>query len=121
VKWLLEVFVRSFSPYMDVALAREMSLHTACDPDMATRASELFSPKFKGRILPQEDFTALEKVSQIAHKTNEQLKVYDVSSMTDKIRAMKRGIRKTPAAVINGEKYEGLEEILQAISNKYSS
>jgi len=47
--------------------------------------------------------------------------VYDVSRMTDKLRAIKRGIRKTPAAIINGEKYEGLEEILQAISSKFSS
>ena len=121
MKWLLEVFVRSFSPYMDVTLAREMSLHAFCDPDTATRASDLFSPKFKGRILPQEDLTALEKALQIAHETNEQLKIYDVSRMADKIRAIKRRIRKTPVAVINGEKYEGLEEILQAISNKHSS
>ncbi|MDH5459988.1 MAG: DsbA family protein [Candidatus Bathyarchaeota archaeon] len=83
---------------------------------MAGWASDVPS-KFKGRILSQEDLTVLEQVSQIAKKTNEKLKVYDVSRMTDKFRAMKRGIRKTPTVIINGEKYENLEEVLQSISS----
>jgi len=106
---------------MDVELYREMSQHSLCAPGSGDALVSGGASKLKGRILPQEDLTALEQVSQMAKKTNEKITVYDVSRMTDKLRAIKRGIRKTPAAIINGEKYEGLEEILQAISSKFSS
>jgi len=106
---------------MDVELYREMSQHSFCAPGLADALVSGVASKLKGRILPQEDLTALEQVSQIAKKTNEKIKVYDVSRLTDKLKAMKRGIRKTPAVMINGEKYEGLEEILQANSSKCSS
>ena len=106
---------------MDVELYREMSQHSFCAPGLADALVSGVASKLKGHILPQEDLTALEQVSQIAKKTNEKIKVYDVSRLTDKLKAMKRGIRKTPAVMINGEKYEGLEEILQANSSKCSS
>ncbi len=117
---MIEVFLRSYSPYMDVELYREMSQHPFCAPGSGEALISAAS-KLKGRILPQEDLTVLEQVSRIAEKTNQKITVYDVSRMTDKLKAIKRGIRKTPAAIINGEKYEGLEEILQAISSKCSS
>jgi protein-disulfide isomerase len=96
-----------------------MSTHIICLPETATRASELFSSKFKGRILSQEDNTVLEQALLVANKTKQKIIVYDVSRMTDKLKALKRGIRKTPAVIINGKRYERVEEIqevLQTIS-----
>jgi protein-disulfide isomerase len=77
--------------------------------------------KFKGQLLPDEDLKALEQVLQILRETQESVKVYDVSRTTDKLRALKRGIRNTPAVIINGEKYESLEAISQALSENQSS
>jgi hypothetical protein len=37
--------------------------------------------------------------------------------VTDKLKAIKRGIKKTPSAIINGKKYEETEEILKALAN----
>ncbi len=88
---------------MDVELYREMSQHSFCAPGLGEALVSGVASKLKGRILPQGDLTALEQVSQIAKKTNEKIKVYDVSRITDKLKAMKRGIRKTPAVMI-GEK-----------------
>jgi hypothetical protein len=56
------------------------------------------------------------RVFQIMGKLNESVKIYDLSRMTDSLRAMRHGIRRTPVAVINGEKYEGLNGILRAIA-----
>jgi len=113
---LIEVFVHSFSPYMDVDLYREMSMHPFCAPGLADQLVNQAVSKFRGRILPREDLTVLEQVLLLKNKTNGQIKIYDVSRMTDKIKAMTLGIRKTPAVIVNGEKLVGLEEIMKGIS-----
>ncbi|MEM2118268.1 MAG: hypothetical protein QW386_04545 [Candidatus Bathyarchaeia archaeon] len=113
---MIEVFVRSHSSYPgDIGFAREMSTHIICLPETAARASELFSSKFKGRILSQEDSAALEQALLVANKTKEKIIVYDISRMTDKLKALKRGIRKTPVVIINGKKYERVEEIQEVL------
>jgi uncharacterized protein YdeI (YjbR/CyaY-like superfamily) len=104
---------------MDVDLAREMTCHVICDIDTATRASEIFSSKFKGRVLSDEDSAVLQKLVDIAKSTNDEIRVYDVSRMPDKLRALSRGIRKTPAVVVDGEKYAGMDKCLEALGKNY--
>jgi len=120
VNSLIEVFVHSKSVYMDVDFAREMSTHALCDPDTATRASELFSSRLKGRILSEGDSAVLQRLSEAIKLTNEEPKIYDVSHMRDKLKALSSGIRRTPAVVINGEKYEGVEKCLDALGKHCS-
>jgi hypothetical protein len=115
---MIEVFVRSSSQYVDIELYREMSAHPYCAPGTHDGLVKLALSKFKGRILSQEDLAVLDQALQATNKTNEQIKVYDVSRVTDKLSAAKRGIRKTPAVIIDGEKYEGLEQASKAISSK---
>mgnify|MGYP000737142091 CR=1 FL=1 len=117
---MIEVFVHSFAPYEDVDFYREMSQHVICAPELARWATEAQS-KFKGRLLPEKDYTVLEQVLQVANETNEKVLVFDISRITDKLKAIKRGVNKTPTVVINGKKYERIEEIqraLQSISSK---
>jgi hypothetical protein len=96
---------------VDYELYRESSQHTYCAPDLARWANDAAISRLKGRFLPTEHFTALAKALEIAEKTNEKLEAHDVSHATDRIKALKRGIRKTPAVIINGKKYEGIKEI----------
>jgi len=56
---------------MDVELYREMSQHSLCAPGSGDALVSGETSKLKGRILPQEDLTALEQVSQIAKKTKQ--------------------------------------------------
>ncbi|MGA2767266.1 MAG: DsbA family protein [Candidatus Bathyarchaeia archaeon] len=116
----MKVFVRSQSPSAryDIETAREMSYHTYCDPDMANRASEILSPKFKGRIFSEEDWSVLEQISLLAKETGREFEIHDVSSIKGRIIAIKYGIRKTPAIVINGERFEGKERVLEAVTTK---
>jgi hypothetical protein len=116
VSSLIEVFVCSREKDIDYGHYREMSLHWECG--LAQWAYGELAAQFKGRILSENDVAALQHVFEQAKKENRQLKVYDTSRMGDKVRAMKRGVFKTPSAVINGQRYEGLEEILRAISVK---
>jgi hypothetical protein len=111
VELLIEVFVHSFSPDVDYELYREASQHTYCAPDLARWASGSAFSKFKGRILPGEHVTALAKALEIAKKTDDKLEAHDVSRAADRIRALRCGIRKTPAVLMNGRKYVGIQEI----------
>jgi hypothetical protein len=104
---------------MDVELAREMTHHVICDIDTATRASEIFSSKFKDRVLSDDDSAVLQKLVDVAKSTSEGIRIYDVSRMPDKLKAYSRGIRKTPAVVVDGVRYNGMDKCLEALGKKY--
>jgi hypothetical protein len=112
---LIEVFVHSHSEYMDVSTYRELSQHAFCAHGLADVLVSDTASKFKGRIFSQEDLTVLEQVLEMAKARNKKVRVYDVSRVTDKIRALKRGVLKTPTVIVHGERYEELKEISQAI------
>jgi len=101
---------------MDVETARDMAPHSYCAPGTTEGLVSEVLTKFKGRLLPEEDSETLDRVFQFSRETQESVKVYDVSRTTDKLRAVKRGIRTTPALIINGEKHVGLEAISQVLS-----
>ena len=107
--------MRSSSVYVDVETYREMSSHSYCAPGSWSGLLKGLESRFKGRVLPPEDSAVLEQLEKLVEKFDDEVKVYDVSSVLDKIRAIKRGIRKTPTVIVQGKKYEGLEEIQQQI------
>lgn len=47
---------------------------------------------------------------------NCEVRVYDMSRMTERLKAWKRGILTTPSVVMNGVKYKGLDQVSQAIA-----
>jgi len=114
---MIEVFVRSssVSAEIDVGTLREMSLHSYCAPGAWEGLLKSYGSKFKGRVLPPEDHAVLEKLEMLANKFHDEIKIYDVSRTSDKIKAMRQGIRKTPTVIVQRKKYEGLEKILQLI------
>lgn len=112
---LIEVFVRSVSPSVDIDFYREMSQHTYCAPHMVDWGYRDFASKFKGRILPEEDRMVLEQVLLRVREKDDELLVYDVSRVTDRLKALKKGVKNTPTVIIEGEKYEKLEDILEAL------
>jgi len=114
---LIEVFVRSVSPYMDVETCKEMSQHPYCAPGSNEALISGSLSKFKGRVFLEADSKVLEYAVQVMGKTKESVKIYDLSRMIDGLKAMRHGIRSTPVLVMNGKKYESLEEILQVLSN----
>jgi hypothetical protein len=113
---MIEIFVRSFSQYMDVDTYREMSTHPYCAPGTNEGLVGQAVSKFKGRLLSPEDSNVVQHVLEIIGKTGELIKMYDVSKVADRLKAVRHGIRKTPVALIDGRKYEGLDEILKALS-----
>jgi hypothetical protein len=113
---MIEVFVHSHDRYVDVDFYREMSHHIDCG--LARWASTDLSEQFKGRILSEKDLKVLKQAFEIAEKGDFKVKVYDVSRMTDRIKALRRGILKTPAAVVDGKRYEDLEEFSQTTTGE---
>ena len=113
--------MRSFSPYMDVETARDMAPHSYCAPNTTERLVSGVLSKFKGRLLSDEDSTILERTMQILQDNTDVVRVYDVSKTVEKLRALKNGIRKTPAAIIDGKKYEGVEAITEAFKKSLVS
>jgi hypothetical protein len=114
---MIEVFVCSHSMYVDVGTLREMSMHPICAPGaLEGLLKEL--EKFKGRVLSSEDNEVLEKFKTFGEKCDDEVKVYDISRINDRIKALGRGIRKTPTIISQGKKYEGLKEIQQWFLSK---
>lgn len=116
---MIEVFVRSSSPYMDVDHYRELSQHTFCAPNLARWAADI-PAKFKGRILPEKDQTVLESALRFASEAGEKIVVFDVSRVSDKLKAIKRGVKSTPAVIIDGKKYDDADEILRVLQTPSS-
>jgi len=67
----------------------------------------------KGRIFSEDILGVLEQVLEIARETSHEAKVYELSPIADRVRAMNRGVMKTPMAIISGKRYQGFEEILR--------
>jgi len=107
---LIEIFVCSRSAYVDIGTVREMIQHTLCAPGTASALVKDIESKFKGRILPSDDQRTLELIGRLTEIFHDEVKVYDVSRIIDKLKAIRRGVSKTPAVVINGKKYEGLKK-----------
>lgn len=76
--------------------------------------------QFKGRILSEDNMGALEQVLEMAKETNQEVKVYDLSRIADRVRAMKRGVMRTPTLIMGEERYQGLEEISRATARRLS-
>jgi hypothetical protein len=113
---LIEIFVRSFSTYMDVETCRDIVQHPMCAPEATEGLAHEALIDFRGRLFSQEDSLVLERVLDIADKTNKSVKIHDLSRVTDNFSALRHGIFKTPMVIINGKRYRGLKDILRAIS-----
>lgn len=122
MKPLIEVFVHSVSPYVDYELTMEMSQHVYCDPDMATKAGEMISQfnKVKGRMFSDEDWAVLQRLAEAAGGADGEVRLYDISRTAGRLKALSRGITKTPVIILNGEKHEGAEKCLDALDKNCS-
>jgi hypothetical protein len=116
VSSLIEVFLHSHSKDIDVGHYREMSYHWECG--LAQWAYGELAQQFKGRILSDEDVRVLRQVLDMGKKEGREVKVYDTSRMSDRVKALKRGVFKTPAVVMNGELYQGVDQVSQAVATQ---
>ncbi len=105
----------SHSRDVDIGHYREMSHHVQCG--LARWAYGSLDSQFKGRILSDRDIQALDKIFEAAKRMNCEVRVYDMSHMTERLKAWKRGILTAPSVVINGVKYQGLDQVSQAIAS----
>jgi hypothetical protein len=116
VSSLLEVFAHYHGKNIDVGHYREMSYHWECG--LAQWAYGELAGQFKGRILSEEDVMVLRQVLEMAKSKGQEVKVYDTSRVGDRMKALRRGILKTPAAIMRGELYQGVDVISQMIASK---
>ena len=73
--------------------------HHACMSKQVTEYEE---------VLPEADNEALKIVDQLATEFGVPFKVYNVATFAGRLRARSRGITKTPAIILNGEKIENI-------------
>ncbi len=110
---MIEIYVRSYSESVDMDAYRETSAHSHCRPGTSEGLVKGLASSFKGRILSPEDFQALELLEPLVKESGEEVKLLDTSRTIDLIKAFVRGIRKTPTAIVQGKKYQGIEKIRQ--------
>src|SRR4030042_1303845 len=106
----IEVYVHSRSRGIDIDHYREMSHHVQCG--LARCAYEELASQFRGRILTEKDSEALNKIFELAKEENSEVIVYDTSRITERLKAWKRGILRTPAVVLKEVKYQGLSKMV---------
>lgn len=73
--------------------------HHACMSKQVTEHEE---------VLPDADNDALRIVDQLTTEFGVSFKVYNVATLTGKLRARLKGITKTPTVFLNGEKIEDI-------------
>jgi hypothetical protein len=110
---MIEIYVHSYSENVDMDAYRETSAHSYCFPGTWEGLVKALGSSFKGRILPPEDSQALELMEPLVKESGEEVKLFDISRTIDLITAFVRGIWKTPTAIVQGKKYEGIEKIRQ--------
>ena len=94
VSSLIEVFAHSHNKDIDVGHYREMSCHWECS--LAQWAYGEMAGQFKGRILCEEYVGVLRQVLEMAKKEGREVKVYNTSRVGHRMKALRRGILKTP-------------------------
>ena len=112
----IKIFVCSTSRDVDIEHYREMSYHVQCG--LAKWAYGQLASQFKGRILSEKDIEALNRIFEVSKQENCKIRVYDISRLADRVRALKRGIFRTPAIVIGDVRYQGQDEIAQVTGSK---
>jgi hypothetical protein len=110
---MIKIYVRSYSESVDMDAYRETSAHSYCFPGTWEGLVKGLGSSFKGRILPPEDFQALELLEPLVKESGEEVELLDTSRTIDLLKALARGIWKTPTAIVQGKKYEGIEKIRQ--------
>ena len=68
------------------------------------------------KVMSETDRAVLKVAEDIAKETGIELKVYDISSFKGKIKAMFKGVKRTPTIIIGKNKIEGPPEKEQLIS-----
>lgn len=84
-------------------------MHSHCAPSLAEAGLEL--PGFSGRVLETDSADLLSLLSAVQKRWRRQtlvIRVYDVSRLRGRLKAMTAGVWRTPAIVMDGEKYVGL-------------
>ncbi len=82
----------------------------------AHRFAELYScDRAERRMLCEEDAKILREALLVSERISEELKMYDVSRIDDKIQATKRRINRTPTILLNGKKHLGFKKSRYAI------
>jgi len=59
------------------------------------------------KIISEADRLALEVVNEVAKGKNLRVKVYDISGFKERLKAMSKGIKKTPTIIIGKDRIEG--------------
>jgi hypothetical protein len=106
---LIEVFAHSHNKDIDVGHYPKMFYQWECG--LAQWAYGEMAGQFKGRIFCEERVEVLRQVLEMAKKEGRQVKVYYTSRVGNRMKGLRLGILKSPAAIMNGESYQSLNEI----------
>lgn len=104
---VIEVFIRNEKVDVPGGYAQTVSGHR-CAGGFPGTGAQTFRTE---RAMNETDRQALETIQKIAGTKNIQIKIHDVCTLSGKIRAHLKGIKKTPTIVIKGQKiHEPLTE-----------
>lgn len=109
----IEVFIRSYPISPDIEEYRHAGAHTYCAPGLSEGIRGLSG--FKGRILAENSAEVWPDV-QAAHACFKgSIQVHDVEKFTGRLHALRSLVWKTPAVIVDGERYSGVAAAREAL------
>lgn len=108
----IEVFVKSIESCFTEIYIEKGCEHTATGKVDIHRPQSRFQHK-KMKELPLDHRRVLEIVKKVAETKQLEVRIYDLSMFSGRIKARFRKVDKTPAIFLDGNKIEGVLEIEQ--------
>jgi hypothetical protein len=105
----VQIYVRSYSIPKDVESYRIHRMHSHCAPGLAQTTLDLSG--FSGRLLEPDSAELLGDLVAL----DQAVDVYDVGRLRGRLRALSAGVWRTPAVVVGGRRYVGLDAARTAL------
>lgn len=108
---VVEVYIKSISLSRDYGSALLARQHVACAPELLRQYGNL-----EGRFLDANSSELLRRLADISRHPDRTARLYDVGRAGGWLKAAIAGIRETPAVVVGGKKYLGLNAARDALA-----
>lgn len=113
MKETIQIYVRSFSMADNLDALIYGARHTVCAPELLQGEAA----NFKGRALEPESAALLNDLAVHINQKKIETRIIDTGRLRGRLAALRNGVRKTPAVILNGKVHVGLANSRTIVKN----